>query len=181
MGDKGLFDAWLCGKTVRAHTMSKLRHENVAEHTWGVLMLAIRYLPGCSAEFLAYLIVHDMGERGAADIPAPVLWGNPALAKAVQHVEDQHVQAVMQGARPWCNPRYLLSEDELLCAEILDRAEFLLSCVYERRMGNTLAEEAVARAYARITEVAAKILPEELSDAMFRLVADLEQITGETK
>lgn len=175
-----LLEAWLSGKTVRCHTMQKLRHDNVAEHTWGVLMLAIKYLPENRAVFLEYLTVHDMGERAVGDVPAHVLWGNPELQGALHAKEVGHTQGVMSAPQAYEHPEDYLTEEEKVCAEVLDRAEFVLGCIYEVKQGNTLVRQPMARGMAKITQTLRTLPDGRTKDALRYLLQDLTKLTGET-
>lgn len=142
MTSNNIFPAWLSGRTVRKHTMHVHRRENIAEHTWGMLLLLEKYIPWAGAALRRYITLHDAGEAGACDIPSHLCRSMPELKDAVQAKEDEHVAFIMAG--PWqegddWSSLDALTPQEKLIAEILDRAEFILSCYYELQMGNQLA------------------------------------------
>lgn len=176
-----LLDAWRSGKTVRCHTMDKLRRENTAEHTWGVLMLAVKYIPGNRACFLEYLVTHDMGEKAVADLPAHILWESPELAAATRAKERASVESLLSIPHYYETAEDSLTPEELLCAEILDRAEFVLGCTYEYKLGNTLLQRETARALARISEKIAELPAGTLQENLLHLHKDLIRLTGDQR
>ena len=171
-----VFTAWMSGRTVRKHTMHVSRRENVAEHTWGVLMLLERYLPSARPELFKYLVLHDAGEAGACDVPAHLCWELPELKSAVEKKEKEHVASFMR--ENWSCPSSSLTEEELLVAEILDRAEFVLSCLYEARMGNQLVHQYMTRALDRVTATLARLADGQAKSAMLLLCQDLMRATA---
>lgn len=140
MTHNNIFAAWLSGRTVRKHTMHVHRRENIAEHTWGMLLLLTKYLPWASARLMRYIVLHDAGEQGACDVPSHLCREMPELKAVVQAKEDEHVEFIMQGPHTrgvdWDDDP--LTPHEEAIAEILDRAEFVLSCHYDHQMGNQL-------------------------------------------
>lgn len=173
-----VFEAWLAGRTVRKHTMHVHRRENVAEHTWGVVMLLFKYVPKPSLELVRAAVMHDMGEQATCDIPAHLCWSNPALKDVVQSLEDSHVASVMSGPLPAAAHASTLTDDEALALEVADRVEFTLSCHYEKLMGNSLVERGIKRAMEKALETLAKMQPgTELQAAMHSLVTDVMRVT----
>src|SRR6478609_724208 len=90
-GMNNLFEAWLSGRTVRKHTMHVHRRENIAEHTWGMLLLLIKYILEPSCNLMKFIVRHDAGEQGACDVPFHIGRDMPDLRRAVHEKEDDHV------------------------------------------------------------------------------------------
>ncbi len=147
-----VYGAWSSGKTKRKHTMQTLFDETTAEHTWGMCMLLVRYVPSYRPHMMTAVIQHDMGEAATADIPAHVCWAMPELKAAVEVKEREHIrQCMTTQANP--SPQLpALTADEALMLEVLDRAEFILSCWREVQMGNTLTLRPIHRAWGKVEE-----------------------------
>jgi 5'-deoxynucleotidase YfbR-like HD superfamily hydrolase len=153
-----VYEAWQSGKTKRKHTMQTLFSEHTAEHTWGMCFLLLRYVPEYSKALMNEVIVHDVGEAGTADIPAHVCWAMPELKKAVEVKEREYITAALTvGTTP--PVQTALTDDEQLMLEVLDRAEFVLSCWREAQMGNSLTLRPITRAYNKVVESTAAMTP----------------------
>jgi 5'-deoxynucleotidase YfbR-like HD superfamily hydrolase len=173
-----LFQAWQAGRTVRKHTMLVRYRETVAEHTWGVVMLLLKYVPRPSLQLIKAAVVHDMGEQATCDIPAHLCWQHPALKEMVQIKEDEHVAAVMAYPQPAEDHAVSLTHDEELALEVADRAEFIVSCWYEHNMGNTFMRETIARTIPKVAEsLGAMSESSQLRGAMQSLFTDLLRLT----
>lgn len=139
------YQAWRSGKVNRMHTMPQLVRENVAEHTWGVLMLALRFFPMCRKEFLEALILHDAGEIATGDIPAHIKWSTPELEEICKEKESRHVEEM--------GYRYpLLTDAENYLMTVFDKLDFCVSCLHEMRMGNLNAARYFNRSLGKADE-----------------------------
>lgn len=124
------YQAWRSGKVNRMHTMPQLIRENVAEHTWGVAFLMMRFYPEMSKDLLMAVILHDAGELAVGDMPGNVKWLLPDRARLVlEELESDHIKTL--GV-----PTPELTHPDQLLLEIFDRVEFCMSCLHEMRMGN---------------------------------------------
>lgn len=148
-----VFDAWLSGKTKRKHTMQTLKEETTAEHTWGMLLLLLRYAPTARRRVYQAIILHDAGEAATADLPAHLCWSMPELKQAIEQREQEHAAACV------ATPQYPalaldLDPNEWGFLEVLDRAEFVLSCWREYKLGNSFAMQALLRGYHKVLSTA---------------------------
>ena len=139
------YQAWRSGKVNRMHTMPQLHRENIAEHTWGVLLAVVRYYPQATADFLRAVIMHDAGEIATGDIPGHVKWSNPELGRRVEMMERNYVGKLAQISE--------LSITEFWLLEIFDRLDFCVSCVHEMRMGNLNSARYFKRSYEKAESI----------------------------
>ena len=173
-----VYDSWLNGRTRRKHTMQSILNENTADHSWGVVMLLIRYAPWAPKHVYVKCVMHDAGERAAADIPAHLCWELPELKAVVQKKEDEHIRQCLstEGAQMFFNPP---DHSEECFLEILDRAEFVLSCHHEACLGNSLVLTPRNRAFARISEKTKELKDEDPYKTAARyLLQDLRKLLG---
>lgn len=75
------------GRVLRYHTEPTLRKQTVAEHSWGVAMIARELYPDDKMLMIASLL-HDIAEHQTGDMPAPVKWKNEALRRELERVEN---------------------------------------------------------------------------------------------
>jgi 5'-deoxynucleotidase YfbR-like HD superfamily hydrolase len=145
------YQTWRSGKVIRMHTMPQLDQENVAAHTWGMLLAIVRFYPQASANFLKAVILHDAGEIATGDIPAHIKWSSPEL-EAICH-QKEHVWIAQAGL-------YYpdLSEAERLLMLVFDKFDFCMSCIHEMRLGNLNAARYYKRSYSKATEALAGLL-----------------------
>ncbi len=171
-----VWQAWLSGRTVRKHTMDVMRRETTAEHTWGAMLLLEKYAPYAPARVLKFVLRHDSGEKRTCDLPAHLCWEYPAIKELVEELEHKHGLEVMTGPYPEHVHDHKLSAEELVLVEMVDRAEFVLSCLYELRMGNTLVRSPIDRALSKMGE-AFKLLPTDspYASGMQHLLADVQR------
>lgn len=82
-------NAYEAGFVQRYHTHPRLARfgQTDGHHSFGVAALMINLHPAPSAELLKACITHDMGERFAGDLPAPVKRDNPELAEEHRALE----------------------------------------------------------------------------------------------
>lgn len=123
-----LFDA---GSVARYHTLS-IRPQTLAEHSWGVAMIAHKISPeGASSRLLLACLHHDLAEKYTGDVPANVKWSHPSLCKELEAIEkkfqeDYGYQEILDG----------LSSQELAILKWADTFELCLYCVQQALQGN---------------------------------------------
>lgn len=78
------------GDVSRYHTIG-VNMQTVGHHSWGVAMLISKLHPNPSVNLLKAALWHDMAERVTGDLPAPVKWNNPQIAKALEELEAQYM------------------------------------------------------------------------------------------
>lgn len=133
-----LLDGWHSGQVVRKHTMMNLRADNNAEHTWGVIHILLSVFSEVSTRQIIQALYHDFGERATGDIPGPVLWNNPELAKAVEEKEYDYMQENLVPRMAAIMANYLTAREKYML-EFADRIEFCFSMYREYSMGNKYA------------------------------------------
>lgn len=141
-------EAWRSGQVVRKHTMENIRAENIAEHTWGVVLLLIIAWPNAPARVIKMAHVHDNGERATGDMPGPTKWANPTLGSEMDRLERQHIMDTLP--KHLCDEYSAMSETDWAVIEFFDRAEFCVSMSRERRLGNTYAMEYFNRSFDKM-------------------------------
>ena len=172
-------EAWKTGQVVRKHTMENIRAENIAEHTWGVVSLLMLAWPAVPLRIIVAAQFHDSGERATGDMPGPTKWANPILEAEMDRLEQQHITDTL--------PKHLravisqLSEDEWAVVEFFDRADFCMSMIRERTMGNLYAMIYFERALNKMRETfqyhleAFREMGDDLTRGMKLLYDEIEQ------
>lgn len=129
------------GAVKRFHTQRTHRSQSLAEHTFNVMMLLKRTAalpPDRMCILYEAALHHDLPELFTGDIPAPVKRSSMELAQSLSDLESD------------LHPLYRNNDDlteyeaALLCWA--DRAELVLWCLEELRMGNTFVIPMVSRA-----------------------------------
>ena len=157
------YEAWRSGKVARMHTAPQLHRENIAEHTWGVLLAVIRYYPQASAVFLKQVIVHDAGEKATGDMPGNVKWANPIMGETVEAMEKDHVDQIVK-----LPP---LTRRESMLLEIFDRLDFCVSCIHEMRLGNVNSALYFGRSFDKAVKIMLSYDIDDVHDMEFRNIA----------
>lgn len=120
------------GWTERMHTKPKLRRQTVAEHSWGVAVLAAEMFPDAfSGEMLLACLYHDVPERWVGDSPHPAKkLFTPSLGKALHDTEQIFVDLLGLDQD--------LTTREALILGFCDAFEYLLWVREEIALGNSL-------------------------------------------
>lgn len=158
------------GAVDRYHVKRTIRRQSVGEHSFGVLMLIKQvletgYLPQYR-ETLVYnhVLHHDLPELFTGDTPGPVKRANVALGLALQRVEEELAPLYRE---------YCLNSEEGALVKWADRMELVLWCLEEVRMGNSFAEEIVARGLGWIL---ASRIPDCALELTHQVVADAQSV-----
>lgn len=126
------------GNVRRCHTVPWIGHYDVAQHTFGMLMLLdLLYqkpdpLGGASynyVELQQYILWHDVHERWTGDVPAGLRFFKPDIRKTFKLAEKE-VQEKFEF------PMLELDPEEKDWIRALDQLEFLLSCYDQKALGN---------------------------------------------
>ena len=158
------------GETRRFHTVPVLREQNVAEHSWHVVML-LWYMyggqePGISINLLMAGMTHDAAEFIVGDIPAPAkrnmeqrleLKGSQTFRQAWGDMEQEILQ---EQSLDW---EKFLSVEELRKLKLADAMDGALYCVRERAMGNQL----IAGCFANFASYIDELLPPDKLEVPF--------------
>jgi 5'-deoxynucleotidase YfbR-like HD superfamily hydrolase len=144
-------EAWRSGTVRRYHTMEAIESNLVSQHSWGVVLLILMLWPDAPRQLLIAAELHDFGEKATGDMPGPVKWGNPVLESEMDRMERAHMKARL----PDTLLQLLESVDEVQwgLVELCDRAEFCISMIQERMLGNKFTEIYYKRAWDKMTLV----------------------------
>lgn len=118
------------GGVRRFHTEPQLPAQTVAEHSWGVAVMAFRLWPD-DVGLLQGCLTHDLGEIGCGDIPSPSKREWPALAQASDLVEDVTRRAL--------GVHVELTNVQRARLKFLDRMELAWYAAEQRLCGNRYA------------------------------------------
>jgi 5'-deoxynucleotidase YfbR-like HD superfamily hydrolase len=140
---------YAAGETRRFHTWPVLREQNVAAHSWHVMMLGyVLYgqdLPGCTFQFIMALATHDMAECRMGDLPSPAKRTMDSLLtledKGTSFREQWGVAEQSVLHRYNMDWEQQLTDEEKRRMKVVDAMEGAIYCVRERAMGNTLITE----------------------------------------
>ena len=78
-----LYDA---GQVTRYHTIGGA--QSVAEHSWGVAMLIMRYHPDPPLHLIQAALEHDLAEKWIGDVPYPTKLDYPRLGDSYKEAEQ---------------------------------------------------------------------------------------------
>ena len=118
------------GAVTRLHTLPTIHKQNVADHSWNVMVLC-KELGNelCNKDLLLHALYHDVAEHWIGDIPAPVKWRSPKIDDAIDDIErkiNDHLKI----------PNEDLTEEQLQIFKFCDMFEFMLYAKDEMMMGN---------------------------------------------
>lgn len=150
------------GAVKRYHTQRTHRTQNLAEHTFGMLMLIRQVDPLAltRGQLCAAVLHHDLPELFTGDTPSPIKRAHPMLGAALTEIE--------QDLAPLYQP-YELSVDEGCLLKWADRIEMTLWCMEEHRMGNTHMATLVSRV---LGWVLASVVPVPARELTAELIAE---------
>lgn len=122
------------GRTKRFHTVPTVEGQNVGCHSYEVAMLCQLLEPGCRKELILAALTHDIAEHVVGDVPAPtkratVGGGHVTIGTLMEDLED----GVLADAQIYTSE---LTADEQRTLKLADYLSGMLTCIYERRMGN---------------------------------------------
>jgi 5'-deoxynucleotidase YfbR-like HD superfamily hydrolase len=143
---KALVEATLyrdAGAVERYHVKRIHRHQTIAEHTFGMLMLVKQVTEdqgeyGMQARCQIYeaIMHHDLPELMTGDVPAPIKRVHPELGPLMDSIEQDLYPLYRE---------YTLTQEEAALLKWADRMELVLWCLEEFRLGNTYMKPTVAR------------------------------------
>ena len=138
------------GAVTRYHTARLIRGEDVAQHTFNMLNLALILTNGSvSPALFCAILAHDMGERVVGDLPSPVKNSlGPEVMTFIHDLEDSAVREVHPTLLP-----IALRKGELNLLTLCDNLDGLLKCMEEIRMGNSLVIPIATRYHTYIVDI----------------------------
>lgn len=133
------------GETRRFHTFPVLRQQNIAEHSWHVVML-LHFLygqdePGLRVVLLMAGLCHDAAEHIVGDLPAPAKRDMGERIGITGDLTFREHWGVMEEAilsKVGLDWDKFLDDEERRRLKLCDAADGALYCVRERAMGNKL-------------------------------------------
>jgi 5'-deoxynucleotidase YfbR-like HD superfamily hydrolase len=155
---KELYDA---GSVTRFHTKRVIKSQTIADHSWGVALIALEIAHDPSIELVKAVLYHDLAESVTGDTPATAKWVSNDLKTSLQKLEDNFNKRLGLQTQ--------LSEEEEEVLKWADMIELIMYCNSESALGNA-AMKAVARTgidylYHRIPPtVKASMLLERLNE-----------------
>lgn len=118
------------GHVRRCHALVTIGdHYNVAYHSWNATALLLLLNPNPSMNLVKATMFHDIGERYAGDVPAPVKWDYPLFRKVYNELERTITTAML-------GEELQLTEDEANWLAAVDALEFFLYCKDQQNLGN---------------------------------------------
>jgi 5'-deoxynucleotidase YfbR-like HD superfamily hydrolase len=138
------------GETKRFHTFPVLQTQNIAEHSWHVVMLLYLIFgqqePGVTPRLLMAGLLHDAAEHKVGDLPAPAKRGMDERIKLegtkytnFKHAWDEMEQSILSEVN--LDFDKFLTEDEALQLKLCDSLDGMFYCVRERSLGNQRISE----------------------------------------
>ena len=137
------------GEIIRYNNRSKIKHENVAEHTFYVSASVLRIckmfnLPDeIKYKALEFATVHDIPELLVGDMPYDTKYNNPELAKLLNDVEVSELEKHMPEFADSYKQYLIEEEEETLCylvVKLSDAISVLQYSSLELELGNSTLE-----------------------------------------
>tara|TARA_R100001460_G_scaffold2321_3_gene7621 strand:+ start:12189 stop:12737 length:549 start_codon:yes stop_codon:yes gene_type:complete len=140
----------MAGRIRRLHIRPMNGEEqNVAAHTWGVVMILLDLFPDVSRDAIIFALRHDVPEVVTGDIPANVKWDNAELEEALEKREKEFLEAMGWKTKHAGVPSW---DRESLYIKIADRVELLFFCLEQMYMGNWLLTDVYVNVRDKIAE-----------------------------
>ena len=117
------------GAVKRWHTITNVKEQTVASHSWGVASILLDLWPDSSNNLIRAALWHDVAELHTGDIPAPIKWENKEFAHACDKIEKR-VQKQLHLFKQ-------LDSVEKTKLKIADLLELMWYCLEEIELGNT--------------------------------------------
>lgn len=137
MSFRKFLERYDAGKVLRYHTVSLIKQQDLAAHSWGVMTIILYLEPEPSPALVRAGLFHDLAESYTGDMPAPTKRANPKIAEKLERLERK--REVELGIS------YELSAHEQLLLKVADAAELVLFCHREANLGNAYAVDIRAR------------------------------------
>jgi len=116
------------GAVKRWHTITNVKEQTVAAHSWGVASIVLDLWPDCSNNLIRAALWHDIAELHTGDIPAPIKWEDREFALACHNIE-QRIQEQFSLFEE-------LTEKEQTRLKMADILELMWYCLDEIKLGN---------------------------------------------
>ena len=166
LGEK-TYNIRMAGRIRRLHIRPMNGEEqNVAAHTWGLVMIMVDLFPDVSKEAILFALRHDVPEVATGDIPANVKWANPDLEKTLETLEQNFMHDMGWTHRLFSDGGAPYHAKEELYLKFADRIELLFYCLEQMYMGNWLLADVYVNVRDKITEMLPKLSPEKASDVV---------------
>lgn len=167
---EALYNHRMAGRIRRLHIKPMNGDEqNIAAHSWGVVMILLDLFPAVSRSCLIYALRHDVPEIVTGDVPANVKWEHPGLQDTLEWIEEgflnkmgwpteseKHGVLHLAGSENWHNER--------LYIRIADRVELLFYCLEQIYMGNLLLMDVFKNARDKLKDHLELIDPSQAMD-----------------
>ena len=116
-------------KVKRWHTITNVKEQTVADHSWGVASIIIDIWPDASTSLITFALWHDIPEYIVGDVPVTAKWQNKNLAKVVEEAETQVAKEHQLYVK--------LTDTEKLKLAVADLLEVLWYASEEVALGNS--------------------------------------------
>jgi len=146
-----LVTIWKTARTRRYHTEpTDQGGQNVADHTFGTMLIMNYLWPYARKEVFIFLMTHDLPESFTGDSPAPAKRKNPKLWALLNEMEED-----------WLHENEIevpeLDDLEHIQVHVCDGLEALLYSAHQVAQGNRLFGAMVARALKYVGAEADKL------------------------
>lgn len=146
------------GAVRRYHTEGQDIQQDVAQHSWRVMVILLNLWPESSPELIRAALYHDTAEGLLGDIPAPIK-RDPAVKKIFHDAEKRFIRFLD------VDYESALTEEERVRLSIADKLELCLTC-----------SEASGRNALRILNLGAQYVREDC--AKLRCAIDSLRVTA---
>ena len=116
-------------KVKRWHTITNVKEQTVADHSWGVASIILDMWPDSSNSLITFALWHDIPEYIVGDTPVTAKWQDENLAKVVEEAERRVAKEHKLYVK--------LTETEKLKLSIADLLEVLWYASEEVALGNS--------------------------------------------
>ena len=140
------------------------RHQNLADHSWGVATLIMHLHPAPSAALIGRALLHDAGESATGDVPRPAKEASPELRKALRFAESRAAEAQM----PEWMRREILTKQDRKWIGMADKLEAILWACHQGDVrgegwGDLTAEVVKAAASLGVEKPVAALIQEAVA------------------
>lgn len=136
----------LGGRVKRCHNVPHHGHYDVANHTWGALVILWHVYPEYWIKLSPVLLAHDIGEGWIGDVPAPSMRYVPGLREQIGKLEAALVADLGFPTDQELTP------EEYAVYKAVDRLELYFWCVEQLLGGNRYAHDVMEELAAYLHE-----------------------------
>jgi len=131
-----LEDIRASGDVIRYHAAPLSRIQNIAQHSYGVVMILLELKPDASPNLIRAALLHDFPELYTGDTPSISKWRYPELEEVLRKAEAEILATIDYPTLP---------ADERQLLKFADMLEGAMFCVEEAERGSPVGARIARR------------------------------------